>query len=84
MPAGDSHIVYPAPEGPLSSHRFEAHRIGFEDFELLNLVRKQDPAQAEQLIARIVTGFDQYAADVTAYRQAKNRLLAAADRAVKQ
>lgn len=84
LPAGDSHIVYPAAEGPLSSHRFEAHRIGFEDFELLNLVRKQDPALAEKLIAPVVTGFDQYAADVAAYRQAKNKLLAAADRAAKQ
>lgn len=79
LPAGDSHIIYPVREGPLSSHRFEAHRIGFEDFELLNLVRKNNPAQAEKILALVVTGFDKYSTDVAEYRNAKKALLAAAD-----
>jgi hypothetical protein len=84
LPAGDSHIIYPVAEGPLSSHRFEAHRIGFEDFELLNLVRKHDPVQADKIIAHAVKGFDHYSTDVAIYRQAKTMLLEAADRATQR
>lgn len=84
LPAGDSHIIYPVPEGPLSSHRFEAHRIGFEDFELLNLLRKHNPSEADKIINQVVTGFDKYSTDVAVYREAKKLLLAAADQAIKQ
>ena len=28
LPAGDTHVLYPGPDGPWSSVRFEAHRIG--------------------------------------------------------
>lgn len=84
LPAGDSHIIYPVADGPLSSHRFEAHRIGFEDFELLNLVRKHDPAQADKIIEQVVKGFDHYSTDVAIYRQAKKMLLEAADRATQR
>jgi hypothetical protein len=79
LPAGDSHILYPLPEGPLSSHRFEAHRIGLEDFELLAQVKAHDPAQAQKIISRVVEGFDKYRTDVAAYRKAKEALLNAAD-----
>jgi hypothetical protein len=40
LPAGDTHIVYPDPAGPLSSTRFEATRIGVEDFELLGMLKR--------------------------------------------
>jgi hypothetical protein len=35
LPPGDCWIVYPGPDGPLSSLRWEALRDGFEDYELL-------------------------------------------------
>ena len=35
LPAGDTHVIYPGKNGPLSSLRFEAHRKGIEDYELL-------------------------------------------------
>jgi hypothetical protein len=79
LPAGDSHIIYPITEGPLSSHRFEAHRIGMEDFELLAQVKAHDPKKAQEIIARVVQGFDKYSTDVDTYREARRALLEAAD-----
>jgi hypothetical protein len=79
LPAGDSHVLYPLPEGPLSSHRFEAHKTGFEDYELLAQLKSHDPARAKQIIDRVVQGFDKYSKDVAAYRAARKLLLDAVD-----
>lgn len=79
LPAGDSHILYPLPDGPLSSHRFEAHRIGLEDCELLVKLKSHDGPRAQQIIARVVQGFDKYSKEVAAYRSAKKLLLDAVD-----
>jgi hypothetical protein len=79
LPAGDSHVFYPGKDGPLSSHRFEAHRIGFEDYELLAQLKARDPARAAALIDEVVQGFDRYRTDVVAYRTTKLRLLEAVD-----
>jgi hypothetical protein len=81
LPAGDSHILYPIHDGPLSSHRFEAHRIGIEDHELLSMVKAHNPAKADRIIGTVVQGFDKYTADVDAYRKARQALLEAADEA---
>jgi len=79
LPAGDSHILYPIREGPLSSHRFEAHRIGIEDFELLAQLKAHNAARAVEIIGSVVQGFDRYSKDVVAYRAAKQALLEAVD-----
>jgi hypothetical protein len=79
LPAGDSHILYPIREGPLSSHRFEAHRIGIEDFELLDQLKAHDSTRAVEIIGSVVQGFDKYNTDVAAYRAAKKALLEAVD-----
>jgi hypothetical protein len=80
LPAGDSHVLYPLPGGPLSSHRFEAHRIGLEDFELLAQVKAHDPRRAQEIIARVVQGFDKYVKDVATYRATRELLLEEVDR----
>jgi len=79
LPAGDSHILYPLPEGPLSSHRFEAHRIGLEDYELLTQLKAHDVPRADQIIAQVVQGFDKYSKEVAVYRAARELLLDAVD-----
>ncbi len=61
LPAGDSHVMYP---GPLSSTRFEAHRIGIEDFELLQMLKKKDKQKAEELIRRIFRSYTDYSTDI--------------------
>jgi len=75
LPAGDSHVVYPGPNGPLSGQRFEAHRIGMEDAELLRLLIARDPTRAEAVIAQAFRAFDDYEKEVPDYRAAKRELL---------
>lgn len=38
LPPGDTHIVYPGPDGPLNSIRWEIQRESVEDFEYLHLL----------------------------------------------
>lgn len=77
LPAGDSHIVYPGENGPWSSQRFEAHRIGLEDAELLRLLKVKNPKSAETIIERVLRAFDDYETEVPAYRQVRRELLEA-------
>ena len=75
LPAGDTHILYPGAAGPLSSTRFEAMRIGIEDFELLQVLKKKDGPGAEELMRQVFRDYTDYSTDVTAYRAARRRLL---------
>lgn len=77
LPAGDSHVVYPGPDGPWSGQRFEAQRIGMEDAELLRLLKARAPEKAAAIIARVFRTFDDYDKATTAYRAAKHELLEA-------
>jgi hypothetical protein len=65
-PVGDAAIVYPHPRwwedhGPISSLRYEAHRAGLQDYEMLRMLqavaeRPKTPAigaQARKLLARV-------------------------------
>jgi hypothetical protein len=80
LPAGDSHILYPVREGPLSSHRFEAHRIGMEDYELIAQLKAHDAGRAREIIAPVFQAFDKYSKDVSVYRTARHLLLTAVDK----
>lgn len=80
LPAGDSHVVYPGPDGPLPGQRFEAQRIGMEDGELLRFLIARDPARARAIIARVFRAFDDYETDLGTYRAAKLDLLTALSR----
>jgi len=50
-----------------------------EDCELLIQLKSHDAAKEEQIIARVVRGFDKYSKDVAEYRTAKEQLLKAVD-----
>lgn len=77
LPAGDSHVVYPGADGPLSGLRFEAHRIGMEDAELLLLLEAHDPAAARSITDRVFRAFDDYETGTEAYRAVRRQLLLA-------
>lgn len=51
LPPGDCWIVYPGPDGPLSSIRWEALRDGFEDYEYLWLLTDRNRKLAATLEA---------------------------------
>jgi hypothetical protein len=80
LPAGDSHIIYPGKNGPLSSQRFEAHRIGMEDYELLTQLKAKSPESMEKIIGRTFRAFDSYERDISTYRKTRALLLETLDR----
>ncbi len=49
LPPGDTHIIYPGREGPLSSIRFDVMRDGIEDFEYLMLLERKLEEVKEKL-----------------------------------
>jgi hypothetical protein len=76
LPAGDTHVVYPGPDGPWSSTRFEAHRIGMEDFELLEMLRRSDATAADKLIAVIFRDAKDFELNPAAYRKVRREVMA--------
>jgi len=79
VPPGDSHVFYPGHEGPWSSVRMEAHRIGFEDYELLKMLKTKDPDRAGEIIKKVIRSFTDYTKDPAVYRAARKELLMALD-----
>jgi len=77
LPAGDSHVVFPGPDGPWSGQRFEAHRLGMEDYELLRMLKAKDPEAFERVMARVFRAFDDYETHPVRYAVAKGELLEA-------
>lgn len=75
LPGGDTHIVYPGPTGPWSSLRLEAQREGFEDYELLKMLKAKDRNKAEEIIRRTFRGFDDFSKDTKTFRGARKALL---------
>lgn len=77
LPAGDAHIVYPGPKGPLPSVRYMQHRAGAEDVALLMQLRQKDRALTDAIISSVCTSFSSYTADGKALLEARSRLLSA-------
>jgi len=75
LPPGDSHVVYPGADGPWSSTRLEAHRIGFEDYELLKMLKAKNPEKAEKIIKKVIRGFGDYTTDPVIYRKVRKEML---------
>jgi hypothetical protein len=76
LPAGDKSIVYPGPNGPWSSMRFEAQREGWEDHTLLMMARKRlGPEQFDALISKTVRSFSDFTEDSAGFRKEYRALL---------
>ena len=75
LPAGDTHIIYPGKNGPLSSLRFESHRIGCEDYEILESLKKINPKKHKLLINKIFKNYTLYNINIKKYNRIKSRIL---------
>ncbi|MEN8117888.1 MAG: DUF4091 domain-containing protein [Bacteroidota bacterium] len=75
LPAGDTHIIYPGEDGPLSSIRFEAHRMGCEDYDLLQQLKKKNEDLAKKLIGKQFRSYTDYNLNLRDYRKTKRKLL---------
>ncbi len=75
LPAGDTHIIYPGKNGPLSSIRFESHRIGCEDYEILEILKRKKPKKHKKLISKVFTDYQTYSLNIKKYYRVKKRIL---------
>ena len=75
LPAGDTHVIYPGKNGPLSSLRFEAHRKGIEDYELLEKLKQKNSKKHSRLIKKIFVDYTNYSLSIKKYQRTRKRLL---------
>lgn len=75
LPAGDTHIIYPGDNKPLSSLRFEAVRIGIEDYELLKKLKIKDKKAFRHLIDQLFRSYTDYNLNTQKYRKVKKEIL---------
>ncbi len=85
---GDGMLVYPGPDGPIDSIRWEATRDGCEDYEYLALLTDRQgavrkAARAEALlkqVRQVASSPKDYAQDPTILLDARNRVAEAIER----
>ena len=75
LPAGDTHVIYPGNDGPLSSLRFEAHRQGIEDYELLEKLKLKNPDKHLRLIKKLFLNYTNYSLSIKKYERIRKNLL---------
>ena len=75
LPAGDTHIIYPGKDGPLSSLRFEAHRQGIEDYELLEKLKLKNSNKHKRLIKKLFLNYTNYSLSINKYQRIRKKLL---------
>ncbi len=82
LPPGDAFIVYPdrTNKSVFSSIRLEAMREGIEDYELLRLLDRADPAEAAGLSQAAIGSFTEYPRTPAEFRRIERRLLEALSR----
>lgn len=75
LPAGDNCIIYPGYRKLYTSIRFETMREGIDDYQLLQMLEKKNPAKAKELVNTIIQNFNQYDGSIRYFRQIRKRLL---------
>ena len=75
LPAGDTHVIYPGIDGPLSSLRFEAHRQGIEDYELLKKLKLKNPEKHSRFIKKLFINYTNYSLSIRKYERIRKNLL---------
>ena len=75
LPAGDTHVIYPGKDGPLSSLRFEAHRKGIEDYELLEKLKLKNSNKHKRLIKKLFLNYTNYSLSINKYQRIRKKLL---------
>ncbi|MFZ0434466.1 MAG: DUF4091 domain-containing protein [Chthoniobacterales bacterium] len=78
LPAGDTHILYPGDKGPWISLRYEAQRLGAEDYEALTIYGKTDAEAAGKMVFKHFPAMNTGHRDGASYWRARHDLLAAA------
>lgn len=76
LPSGDAFIVYPdrANKSVFSSIRLETMREGIEDYELLQVLKQKNPAEADRLAQAAIQSFTEYVRSPVEFRKIERRL----------
>lgn len=77
LPTGDSWIVYPGYQKLYSSIRLEAMRDGINDYTLLHMLAKKNPALAQKIIDNMIFRFDWYDTSIKHFRASRKAILEA-------
>ncbi|MDD7456101.1 MAG: DUF4091 domain-containing protein [Bacteroidales bacterium] len=77
LPAGDHAIIYPGYRKIYSSIRYEAERDGIDDYQLLRMLEKKDPAKAYALANGLIMNYDNYDTSIPFFRKTRKELLEA-------
>ena len=75
LPAGDTHIAYPGPDGPWPSVRLEAQGRGAEDYELLQMLARENKQMADDIMASCVRSFKSFIEDGETFAVVHRKLL---------
>ena len=76
LPQGDEFVVFPGPDGQLlSTTRWEAGRLGLEDYRLLTMLKAKDARTYNEVVSMCLTDFKTYRTDPRVYRAARKTLL---------
>lgn len=75
LPAGDNYLFYPSFNEPLITIRSEAHRIGYEDLCLINMLKEKNREKADEIVSMLFRGYADYEKSVEKYREVKKLLL---------
>jgi len=79
LPAGDPWILYPGNASDVySSARWEAFRLGMEDYKLLRMLQERDPEHAARIVDAVFTDFATFEKDYARYREVRRELIEAA------
>ena len=68
-------LIYPGKDGPLSSLRFEAHRKGIEDYELLEKLKLKNSNKHKRLIKKLFLNYTNYSLSINKYQRIRKKLL---------
>ncbi len=75
-PFGDGFVVFPGENGLLlSTTRWEAGRIGMDDYRLLEMMKDNDIDAYKRIVSMCFTDFKTYNTDPAVYRKARKELL---------
>ena len=77
FPPGDTHISYPAGREVWGSMRLEAMRAGVQDFELFNMLAKQNKPFADEICRTGLPAFDEPNEDSVHFEKLRYQLLQA-------
>ena len=76
LPPGDDKLLYPGKDlAPYISMRLENHRESAEEYAMLTVIAKSDPALADEICESVFRSFHEVEYDCDKFEAARRRLI---------